>query len=96
VVEAVTITGEPGPTGVKVHVTGVAFIVLPGVPSLRSIIVADNAKDGEVPPGEATCTDAGFAPDGVTVASSLLTVSVFVPLLLRNPGSELVNWAVMV
>jgi hypothetical protein len=77
------------------QVTGVAFIVLPGVASLTSTIVAASANAGEVPPGEATCTDAGFDADGVTVASSLPTVSELVPLLLRNAGSELVNWAVM-
>ena len=85
---------EPEATGLSVKVTGVANEISPRLPSGTSLTAAES-ENAPVPPGELTLTYMGFSADGVTAASSLVTVRVLDPLLFRNEPLELVKLAVM-
>src|SRR5438046_1880796 len=80
----VAVTGPmfgPGPTGTRVHVTGVALLMSPRLPSLTSTIDAFRLNAGELPPGANTRMAIALFTSGVMTVSSLLTVSVPVPEL---------------
>jgi hypothetical protein len=72
------------------------LLVSPGLPSLTSFISKQSVIGPPVPPGAFTLTANGLVVDGLTVASSLNTVSVPVLLLFRNAALVLVNAAVIV
>jgi len=87
---------EPLPMGVAVTVTLVMLLVSPGLPSLTSFMSKQSVIGPAVPPGAFTLTANGLAFAGVTVASSLETVSVPVLLEFKNAAFVLVNAAVIV
>src|SRR5262249_35698276 len=88
VVVAVRVIVEPGATGVRVNVTGVASEMSPRLSSFVSLIAAHRVIGPAVPAAVLTLTDSGFEADGVTMASSLETVSAPEPPL-PVPGDEL-------
>src|SRR4030095_15971880 len=98
VVVAVCVIGDaPAKSGVRVNITGVASMVLPVRPggklSGTSVIAAQRLIGPAVPLGEFTLTTTGLEADGVTMASSFVTVSVEFPTLPRKPGFEPVKTA---
>src|SRR5262245_18510326 len=87
-VVAVCVIGDAlAANGVRVNVTGVASEMSParlgGKLSGASLIAAQRLIGPAVPLGEFTLTVVGFDADGVTTASSFVTVSVEVPTLPR-------------